>query len=153
MPLPVGHAGRSATYMKRVLLVEDHESDVAEIKAAFERFSLDVQLEHSRSTELAWELMQCWAAAPGGRRPVCVLLGQLAGPRDGLWLLERMQEDRLFRQLPVIALSREAGMSDRVRVFSNVVGALERPVDELAWRRVISAVARISQSLPHLAGA
>ena len=53
----------------------------------------------------------------------------------------------------MIALSREAGMSDRARVFSNVVGALERPVDELAWRRVISAVARISQSLPHLAGA
>ena len=39
MPLPVGHAGRSATYMKRVLLVEDHESDVAEIKATFEMVS------------------------------------------------------------------------------------------------------------------
>ncbi|WP_417494823.1 hypothetical protein [Maricaulis sp.] len=139
--------------MKRILLVEDHEADVAQIKSAFERFSLDVRLEHARSTELAWELMQCWIEAPGARKPVCLLLGQLAGPRDGLWLLQRMQDDRRFRQLPVIALSREAAMSDQARVFSNVVGALERPVDDLAWRRVISAVARISQSLPDLAGA
>ena len=55
--------------------------------------------------------------------------------------------------MPVIALSREAGMSDRARSFSNVVGAMERPADELAWRRVISSVARISQALPDLAGA
>ncbi|WP_417476692.1 hypothetical protein [Maricaulis sp.] len=139
--------------MKRILLVEDHEADSAAIKAAFKRFSLDVQLEHARSTQLAWEMMQCWAIAPGGRRPACILLGQLAGPHDGVWLLERMQEDRRFRQLPVIALSREAGMSDRARSFSNVVGAMERPADELAWRRVISSVARISQALPDLAGA
>ncbi|WP_417467855.1 hypothetical protein [Maricaulis sp.] len=139
--------------MKRILLVEDHDSDVAQIKSAFERFSLDVQLEHVRTTELAWGLMQCWVDAPGARRPACLLLGQLPGPRDGLWLLQRMQDDRRFRRLPVIAVSRDAAMSDRARVFPNVVGALERPVDDLAWRRVISAVARISQALPDLAGA
>lgn len=138
--------------MKRVLLVEDHESDVAQIKSAFERVSVEVQLEHVRSTELAWELMQCWAVAPKRRRPVCLLLGQLSAPRDALWLLCRMQEDKRFRQLPVIALSREAGMSDRARVFSNVIGALDRPVDDLAWKRAITAVARISQALPDLAG-
>ena len=134
--------------MKRVLLVEDHECDVVQIMSAFERFSLDVQLEHVRSTELAWELMLCWAMAPGHRRPVCVLLGQLAAPRDALWLLRRMQEDKRFRQLPVIALAREAGMLGHARVFSNVVGALERPADDLAWKRAIAAVARISQALP-----
>ncbi len=95
--------------MKRVLLVEDHECDVVQIMSAFERFSLDVQLEHVRSTELAWELMLCWAMAPGHRRPVCVLLGQLAAPRDALWLLRRMPWGPTFRHLPVIALDSGVG--------------------------------------------
>jgi len=139
--------------MKRILLVEDYEADVAEIKSAFQRFSLDVQLEHARSAELAWEMMLHWANAPGARKPACLLLGQPTGQRDGIWLLQRMQDDPRFRQLPVIALSREAGMSERARLFPSVVGALERPADDLAWRRVISAVARISQAMPDLAGA
>lgn len=150
---PSGQPGWGQAPMKRVLLVEDQQADAAQIREAFERFSLDVQLEHVSSAELAWELMNCWADAPSARRPVCVLIGLMPGPHDGVWLLEQMQADRRFRNLPVMAFGREAGMSDRARMFSNVVGALERPVDEVTWRRVISAVARLSQALPDLAGA
>lgn len=153
MPSPAGQAGWGPQSMKRVLLVEDQESDAADVRQAFERFALDVQLEHVSSAELAWGLLKCWADAPSGRRPVCVLIGLTPGARDGVWLLEQMQPDRRFRDLPVMAFGREAGMSERARLYSNVVGALERPRDAVAWRRLISAVARLSQALPDLAGA
>ncbi|WP_339744380.1 hypothetical protein [uncultured Maricaulis sp.] len=139
--------------MKRVLLVEDEPADVAAIQQAFERVSVNVQLEHAGSARHAWELMCCWAEAPSGRRPVCVLIGLKPGAPDAVWLLEQMQADARFRSLPVMAIGSEPGPIEQARQFPNVIGALKRPGDDLDWRRMIGSVARLSQALPDLAGA
>tara|TARA_R110000868_G_scaffold56073_3_gene173920 strand:- start:9078 stop:9566 length:489 start_codon:yes stop_codon:yes gene_type:complete len=150
-PLASSRSEQVPPLMKRVLLIEDEAADAVWIEQAFKRFSLDVQLEQASSAEFGWELMKCWADAPAARRPVCVLIGLTPGARDGIWLLEQMQADRRFRNLPVITFGRGAGMSDRARLYSNVVGALERPVDDVVWRQTIGAIARLSHALPDLA--
>lgn len=139
--------------LKRIVLVQDQDADSARIKQAFARFSLDIRLEHVRSANLAWELINCWSDSPSARRPVCILLDLLSGPQEGFWLLQYMQSDRRFRNLPVMVFSDETAMLERARLFSNVVGALDRPGDDVKWRRVISVVARLSQALPDQAGA
>jgi CheY-like chemotaxis protein len=139
--------------MKRVLLVGDDEAGSALIKSAFERFSMDVRLEHVKSAVLAWELIGCWSDAPAGRRPVCILIDLPRSSHDGLWLLEKMRADQRFSALPVMAFSRDPEMTASLREYSNVAGVFVRPIDEVEWRRLIQTVARLSQALPDLAGA
>lgn len=145
------HAGSARQRMKRVLLVDDEPADVAAIQQAYERVSVNVQLERAGSARHAWELLCCWAEAPGGRRPVCVLINLKPGTFDAVWLLEQMQTDPRFRTLPAMVIGSETGLIEQARLFPNVIGALERPGDELEWRRLIGSVVRLSQALPDLA--
>ena len=100
---------------------------------------------------LARELIACWSDAPAGRRPVCILVDLPRGPHDALWLLAQLRADPRFVGLPVMAFSRDPGMSLDLRQYSNVAGVFERPIDALEWQRLIQTVARLSQALPDLA--
>lgn len=112
--------------MLNILLVEDDQVDVMNVKRAFERNRILNPLQVASDGIEALEMLRN-GAVPGGRR---IVLLDLNMPRmNGIEFLRELRADPVLRLTPVIVLTTSNDERDRVEAYNlNVAGYLLKPV-------------------------
>jgi len=110
---------------KKILLVEDDENDVYLIKEAIEKLEIDVELEvcsdgreFSKRIEGVDDI------------PHLILLDLNLPFIPGQELLERLQEDPIWRKVPVCILSSSKAHQDVILTYSRCANCyIAKPID------------------------
>ncbi|MGF1479622.1 MAG: response regulator [Cyanophyceae cyanobacterium] len=116
--------------MINILLVEDDEVDVMNVKRAFRKSNISNPLYVADNGIKALEMLRTHdgaAAVPGTRR---LILLDLNMPRmSGLEFLKELRADPALKATPVIVLTTSDEDKDRVEAYNlNVAGYILKPV-------------------------
>ncbi|MGF1459969.1 MAG: response regulator [Leptolyngbyaceae cyanobacterium] len=112
-----------------VLLVEDDEVDVMNMRRALKRKQLSVPLQVARNGLDALTLLQDSAAAAFRRKRQLVLLDLNMPKMGGLEFLGALRQDPDLRCLPVVAMTTSDDPADRRQAYQlNVAGYVLKPV-------------------------
>jgi CheY-like chemotaxis protein len=118
--------------LRPILLVEDSARDLELTLAAFRKCQLanDIVVARDGVEALDWlNASGCFADRPPGD-PAVVLLDLKLPRLDGLEVLQRVKQDPLLRQVPVVMLSSSREDHDLVRSYQLGVNAfVVKPVD------------------------
>jgi CheY-like chemotaxis protein len=112
--------------MLNILLVEDDEVDVMNVRRAFERNKIRNPLWHAGNGEEALRVLR-GGEVPADRRLVLLDLNM---PRmNGIEFLRELRADPELRSTPVVVLTTSDDERDRVDAFNlNVAGYILKPV-------------------------
>lgn len=123
-----------------ILLLEDDEVDVMNVKRAFERNHILNPL-HIASDGLEGLQMLRGGAVSGGRRLVLLDLNM---PRmNGIEFLRELRADPLLRHIPVVVLTTSNDERDRVEAYNlNVAGYLLKPVTFIDFVELMATLNR-----------
>jgi CheY-like chemotaxis protein len=110
----------------QVLLVEDDQIDVENVRRAFAKSGAAVQLTVASDGERALELLR------GGLFPLdnCVILLDLNMPRmNGIEFLRALRRDPAYDQVPIVVLTTSDAEPDRVGAHDlDVSGYMLKPI-------------------------
>jgi CheY-like chemotaxis protein len=112
--------------MLNILLVEDDQVDVMNVKRAFEKNRILNPLQVASDGIQALEMLRN-GAIPAGRR---IILLDLNMPRmNGIEFLRELRADPELRPIPVVVLTTSNHERDRIEAYNlNVAGYLLKPV-------------------------
>lgn len=128
-----------------LLLVEDDELDVMNIRRAFRDSAVVCSVSVARDGEEALELLRN-GGLPKGR--LLVLLDLNMPRMNGLEFLQHIRDDEILRRLPVVVWTTSNDTRDRTAAYElNVAGYMVKPVTresfleamrslEAYWQRV-----------------
>jgi CheY-like chemotaxis protein len=121
-----------------ILLVEDDEVDVMNVRRAFERNHITNPLYVAGNGVEALEMLRS-GAVPADRRMVLLDLNM---PRmNGIEFLKELRSDDLLRPLPVVVLTTSDDERDRVEAYNlNVAGYLLKPVTFVNFVEVMATL-------------
>jgi two-component system, cell cycle response regulator DivK len=107
---------------KKILLVEDN--DVNRRLAEFLLRSQGYEVREAASAEQAFEILAM-------ERPDLIVMDIQLPDMDGLEVTRRLKEDRLLRNIPVIAVTSFAMTGDEQKAMSaGCIGYLIKPIDK-----------------------
>jgi CheY-like chemotaxis protein len=110
------------TVGKKILLVEDN--DVNRRLAEFLLRSQGYEVREAASAEQAFEILAM-------ERPDLIVMDIQLPDMDGLEVTRRLKEDRLLRNIPVIAVTSFAMTGDEQKAMSaGCIGYLIKPIDK-----------------------
>lgn len=124
--------------VERVLLVEDDRVDQMNVRRAFEKSGLDVDLQVAADGEegLSWLREQSSLAG------VLVLLDLNMPRMDGIKMLEAVRSDDDLHRLPVVVLTTSDAERDRVEAYDlNVAGYILKPVTAGNFKDIVERLA------------
>ncbi|MGF1517137.1 MAG: response regulator [Nodosilinea sp.] len=124
-----------------VLLVEDDEVDVMNVRRAFERNHIDnpLYVAHNGLDALKMLRGNDSTAVPGHRR--LVLLDINMPKMNGLEFLQELRQDELLKSTPVVVLTTSDADRDRLEAYRlNVAGYILKPVTFAIFAEVMAAL-------------
>jgi len=123
-----------------ILLVEDDDIDVMNIRRAFEKANLRNPLFHADDGLVALEMLRGELLPPDRR----LVLLDLNMPRmSGIEFLAELRADPALRSTPVVVLTTSDAERDRVEVYNfHVAGYLLKPVRFLSFVEIMSTLNR-----------
>ena len=123
-----------------ILLVEDDDIDVMNIRRAFEKANLQNPLFHAGDGLVALEMLRS-DAIPRDRRLVLLDLNM---PRmSGIEFLAELRADPELRHTSVVVLTTSDAERDRVEVYNfHVAGYLLKPVRFVSFVEIMSTLNR-----------
>ncbi len=125
-----GKDGTTSPEMKRSVLVVDDEADLLELLTTY----LGVEgFEVVRATD-GIDALSCMYAS----RPSVVLIDLVMPRMNGLEVIAQIRNDRALADVPVVAMSGDAGMLQRARI-AGADEVLRKPVEP---RLVVAALMR-----------
>lgn len=126
--------------LTNILLVEDDDIDVMNIRRAFEKANLRNPLFHAGDGLVALEMLR-GDALPRDRRLVLLDLNM---PRmSGIEFLAELRADPELRSTSVVVLTTSDAERDRVEVYNfHVAGYLLKPVRFVAFVEIMSTLNR-----------
>jgi CheY-like chemotaxis protein len=126
--------------MTNILLVEDDEVDVMNVKRAFERNHILNPLHTASDGLEALELLRS-GRLPHERR---IILLDLNMPRmNGIEFLRELRADATLKHLPVVVLTTSNDERDRVEAYNlNVAGYLLKPVTFVEFVELMATLNR-----------
>jgi CheY-like chemotaxis protein len=124
--------------MLNILLIEDDEVDITNVRRAFERNRIHNPLFVAGDGVEGLELLRS-GRVPAERRMVMLDINM---PRmNGIEFLRELRADPLLAPTPVVVLTRSNDDQDRVEAFNlNVAGYLLKPVTFTNFVDVIAAL-------------
>ncbi len=124
--------------VERVLLVEDDQVDQMNVRRAFEKSELDVDLEFAADGEEALSFLRGLDSLRG-----MLILLDLNMPRmDGIRMLEEVRSDDALHRLPVVVLTTSDAERDRVEAYDlNVAGYILKPVTAGSFKEIVERLA------------
>lgn len=119
-------AGRFAGSTLQVLLVDDDDVDVENVRRAFAETELPIEIIVARDGQQALELLTAGAVTIEN----CVVLLDLNMPRmNGIEFLRALRENHEYDHLPVMVLTTSDAEPDRVSAHDlNVAGYMLKPI-------------------------
>ncbi|MEP7123578.1 MAG: response regulator [Byssovorax sp.] len=119
-----------------ILLVDDDEIDVMNVRKAFEQGRITNPLFHAKDGVAALEMLR-GGSIPSDRRLVLLDLNM---PRmNGIEFLGALRDDPALRSTPVIVLTTSDGERDFVKAYNlHVAGYLVKPVSFLAFVEIMT---------------
>jgi CheY-like chemotaxis protein len=123
-----------------ILLVDDDEIDVMNVRRAFEKGKIDSPLFHAEDGLVALEMLRS-DAFPRDRRLVLLDLNM---PRmNGIEFLRELREDQVLHGTSVVVLTTSDEERDRVETYRfNVAGYLVKPVRFAAFVELMTTLNR-----------
>lgn len=113
-----------------ILLVEDSPSDAKLTMIAFERGKVDSNLHHVVDGEEAMAFMRSEGDFASKPKPDVVLLDLNLPKKNGIEVLEEMQNDESLRRIPVIVLSTSDAEEDVMAAYERHAKAyVKKPVN------------------------
>jgi len=129
-----------STKALNILLVEDDELDVENVRRAFKRANIDTPLWVAADGEEALRLLRS-SEIPRKRR--LVLLDLNLPKMSGIELLRELRSDPALRAQSVVVLTTSNEDRDRTEAYSlNVAGYLLKPIAFQKFVEVVSALYR-----------
>ena len=124
--------------MLNILLVEDDQVDVMNVKRAFEKNRILNPLQVASDGIEALDMLRK-GAVPSGRR---IILLDLNMPRmNGIEFLRELRTDPELRLIPVVVLTTSNDERDRVEAYNlNVAGYLLKPVTFVNFVELMAAL-------------
>jgi CheY-like chemotaxis protein len=121
-----------------ILLVEDDQVDVMNVKRAFEKNRITNPLFVAGNGVEALEMLRS-GAVPGTRR---MILLDLNMPRmNGIEFLKELRQDRVLHNIPVVVLTTSNDERDKVEAYNfNVAGYLLKPVTFVNFVELMAAL-------------
>lgn len=134
----------SAKSQIRLLLVEDDEVDVMNVKRALKKNNLTTPVHHVSDGYEALELLDYWQFSEFTRLKNLVILLDLNMPKmNGLEFLKQLRENRQFSKIPVIVLTTSNQQKDLVAAYDlNVAGYIVKPMDFQEFVETINTLSR-----------
>ena len=123
-----------------ILLVEDDDINVMNIRRAFEKGNLRNPLFHADDGLVALDMLRGGLLPPGRR----LVLLDLNMPRmSGIEFLAELRADPELRSTPVVVLTTSDAERDRVEVYNlHVAGYLLKPVRFVAFVEIMATLNR-----------
>jgi CheY-like chemotaxis protein len=113
-----------------LLLVEDDDVDVMNVKRALQKNGLSVPIECAANGLEAIELLNQKFQTDGSIEKLVILLDLNMPKMNGLEFLQVLRNDHRFRFLPVIVLSTSAQPQDLEAAYDlNVAGYIVKPLE------------------------
>lgn len=127
-----------------VLLVEDDDVDVMNVKRALRKNLLDIPLYRAANGVEALSVLRNWRAQGSGDTDKLVVLLDLNMPKmGGLEFLRVLRHDTQFRNIPVIVLTTSSQEKDLEAAYElNVAGYIVKPVDFHNFVEIIGVISR-----------
>ena len=127
-----------------VLLVEDDDVDVMNVKRALKKNLLDIPLYRAANGLEALSILQNLRAQDSGTTDKLVVLLDLNMPKmGGLEFLQILRRDDQFRHIPVIVLTTSSQEQDLEAAYElNVAGYIVKPVDFHSFVEIIGVISR-----------
>ncbi len=127
----------------RILVVEDDEVDVINIKRAFKKNNVKNEVVYANNGLHAWNLLK---GEEGESQldpmPKVILLDVNMPKMNGLELLEKIREDEELKSLSVFMLTTSDDDTDKLRAHNlNVAGYIIKPVD---FQKFVEAMATLN---------
>ncbi|MEM8829305.1 MAG: response regulator [Cyanobacteria bacterium P01_G01_bin.19] len=126
-----------------ILLVEDDEVDVMNVKRAFKKYKITNPLFTAGNGVEALEMLR----SQDGQPPVVpesrrLILLDLNMPKmNGLEFLEELRQDEILKRSPVIVLTTSDEDKDRIEAYNlNVAGYILKPVTFVNFAEVMVAL-------------
>jgi len=122
--------------LQRVLLVEDNEDHAALVRRHFERLSIQCNLTHCKDGQEALDYLSGLAA---DQTPSLILLDLRLPKVDGLDVLRRVREMKVFEQIPIVVLSTSGAPADVSRAYElHANSFVTKPADFEAFRDLMT---------------
>ncbi len=113
-----------------LLVVEDDDVDVMNIKRALKKNELDVPYDRAANGLEALEILNQKFQAKGNLEKMVILLDLNMPKMNGIEFLRILRNDDRFRALPVIVLTTSAQQQDLEAAYNlNVAGYIVKPVE------------------------
>ncbi len=140
----VNEATMSANSQLRLLLVEDDEVDVMNVKRALKKNNLTIPIHHVSDGHEALELLDYWQSSEFTRFKNLLILLDLNMPKmSGLEFLKLLRQNRQFSKIPVIILTTSNQQKDLVAAYDlNVAGYIVKPIEFQEFVETIDALSR-----------
>lgn len=123
-----------------ILVVEDDQVDVMNIKRAFSKNQMKNEVFYASNGVEAWEMLKGENAIVPS--PKVVLLDINMPKMNGLELLEKIRNDEELKSLSVFMLTTSDDENDKYRAKNlNVAGYIIKPVD---FEKFVQAVATLN---------
>lgn len=124
--------------MLNILLVEDDEVDVMNVRRAFEKNRILNPLHVASDGLKALEMLRS-NSVPAGRRMVLLDLNM---PRmNGIEFLRELRADPVLKPIPVVVLTTSNDDRDRIEAYNfNVAGYLLKPVTFVSFVELMAAL-------------
>lgn len=118
--------------MQRVLLVEDNEDHAALVVRHFERLKIQCILQHCKDGQEALDYLE---SVPVKERPALILLDLRLPKVDGLDVLRRVREMKVFSETPIVVLTTSGASGDVSRAYQlHANSFVTKPADFEAFR-------------------
>lgn len=140
----INEATMSVKSQLRLLLVEDDEVDVMNVKRALKKNNLTIPIHHVSDGCEALELLDYWKFSEFTRLKNLVILLDLNMPKmNGLEFLKLLRENRQFSKIPVIILTTSSQQKDLVAAYDlNVAGYIVKPMEFQDFVETINTLSR-----------
>lgn len=126
---------------KRVLVVEDNETDLLIIQEAFDDTQWKPTVVTARNGEDAMKRLRRGAGFENEPLPDLILLDINMPRKNGHDVLAEIKQDRTLLQIPVIILTTSTADSDVAQAYANHANSyIRKPVDFEEFEDVIAAI-------------
>ncbi len=124
-----------------LLVVEDDDVDVMNIKRALKKNELDLPFDRAANGLEALEILNQKFQVNGNLDKMVILLDLNMPKMNGIEFLQALRNDDRFRALPVVVLTTSAQQQDLEAAYNlNVAGYIVKPVEFYRFVEVMKVV-------------